>query len=140
MLKLMENLWEYVTPGNMGVNTTDIFADGAIEYGKDRGVLLKCDVLEVPASGNRPDMSKVSEYLTNSFLTDIPVAFLNLSNGKEKRLESWHWVVLTGFDSESGLTVMYDQCKKTKIDLPLWLKTTCLGGGFVSIKNIWGEK
>lgn len=133
IIKLMDNTWDYVTPGGMGVNSTDILADGAVRYGTKSGVSLKCDVLKIRRLKNRSGMSQIKDFLIKSFKADVPVAFLNLSNGREDRLESWHWVVLTGINSENGLAEMYDQSKRVEIDLALWLETSLLGGGFVSI-------
>lgn len=139
MQRLMDSIWDYVTPGGMGVNSTDIFTKGATRYGADRGVSLICDVLSIPRIGGRVGADRITEFLTESFDADIPVAFLNLSNGRENRVDSWHWVVLTGFNGENGFFQMYDQSKCVEIDLSLWLETTLLGGGFVAI-NTDGRK
>ena len=41
-LKLMEDIWSYVTPGLMGVNKLELFEEGAMRYGKDKGYDLSC--------------------------------------------------------------------------------------------------
>lgn len=140
ILKLMERVWEHVTPGAMGVNSTKILSSGAVSYGYERDISLKCDVLDIPRAGRRAGMDELSVFLTKRLAEDVPIAFLNLSNGKEKRLESWHWVILTGFDSTEGTGVVYDQSHKFEIDLKCWLETSILGGGFVSINLDGGEK
>lgn len=133
MLRLMEQMWKFVTPGRMGVNRASILESGANNYASEKGVPIYCDVLEIPFLGRRPKIAQVSDFMEKSINNDVPVVFLNLSNGKESRLESWHWVLLTGYDTENKKAVMYDQSNMTQIDLALWLRTTLLGGAFVSI-------
>jgi hypothetical protein len=63
------------------------------------------------------------------------VAFLNLCNGSEKKLDRWHWVTLISLEyAEGGERVFADILDAgiiKRIDLALWYKTTTLGGGFV---------
>lgn len=134
MLELMEELWTYITPTRMGVNNTSIFAEGATKFGLDKGVKFKIDILKVPVfPAERPEWNTVKEYLQYAFSNDSPVAFLNLSNGKLKNLESWHWVTLTGIDEKTSAVTMLDQGKRSEIDLKLWLDTSAMGGGFVRL-------
>jgi hypothetical protein len=67
---------------------------------------------------------------------DTPVAFLNLNNGAEKQLYSWHWVTIISLEyEEDGNTAFADILDEgliKKIDLAGWFRTTTLGGGFVS--------
>lgn len=133
MIRLMEQIWTFVTPGPLGVNRASILENGAINYGVERGVSLYCDVMEVPLFGRRPGMAQVSDFMDKSIGNDLPVAFLNLSNGNQSRLESWHWVLLTQYNSADKKAVMYDQSNRVQIDLASWLRTTLLGGAFVSI-------
>lgn len=137
-LTLMEKAWEYVTPGRMGVNSTKLFADGIRRYGKAYNVHLNCRVLDIPpvkfagAKQRRPSMEQVSLFLVEMFEKDLPVAFLNLSNGRLNNLDNWHWVTLIGFNSARKVALMYDQGLCQEIDIELWLETTALGCGFVA--------
>jgi len=142
-LTLMEKVWEYVTPGRMGINNTKLFVTGMQRYGKDCNVHLKCRILDIPMANFavpkfgmtkscRPSIEQVSLFLIEMFEKDLPVAFLNLSNGRLENLENWHWVTLVGFDADKKVALMYDQGKCRKINIELWLKTTVLGGGFVA--------
>lgn len=132
-LLLMEEMFRYVTPGMRGVNTTAIYKEGAVAFAKKKGVLLTPHVLDVPPRLlGRPDENQMWQFLQESFLRDIPVAFLNLSNGSVKNLDRWHWVLLTGLCHKDEGAVMYDNCKKSIVDISMWLRTTTLGGGFVS--------
>lgn len=133
LLRLMEEVWAYVTPGKMGVNKTSTLAQGALSFGADRSIALETAVLDVPAdSKSRPALCEVEDYLHRMFKQDLPVAFLNLSNGELRNLESWHWVTLISADAPERVAVL-DQGRKYAVDLALWLDTTLLGGGFVAV-------
>lgn len=132
--ELMDALWDYVTPGRMGVNTTAIFTGGTLRYAQDTKTALVCRVLEVPRETHcRPGKEAVWNFLTEMIGADIPVAFLNLSNGALTNLDSWHWVTLVQADKETGCCDMLDGGRRCGIDLSLWLDTTIMGGGFVAI-------
>lgn len=133
-VSLMETIWQYVTPGNMGVHTPALFVKGAMRYGEEQGVPLAANVLTVPLRAKaRPSLEVVQAFLASSFENNLPVAFLNLSNGALQNLDDWHWVTLIAQD-EKGSACMYDQGCSRWIDLALWLKSTTLGGGFVSLR------
>lgn len=134
-LSLMEEVWQYVTPGGMGVNSTELFCKGAAKYGESRDVPLAFQELKVPAFPlTRPSQKQVMDFIARMISNDIPIAFLNLSNGALRNLENWHWVTLVGFSPEKMTAIMYDQGESHEIDIGLWLKTTTLGGGFVGIQ------
>ena len=138
MLGLMEELWRYITPTKgLGVNKTSIFAEGAAQFAKDKGRLLTPNILDIPpAVEKRPGQDKVRAFLSNAFSNNLPVAFLNLDNGKVKNLEYWHWVTLISLNENQLTTYMVDQGHKSEIDLELWLSTTKGGGGFVVLEAV----
>ena len=137
MLELMKEMWNYVTPGYRGVNTTSIYIRGCKEYGQKHELDLDVKHLNVlPDKKLRPSGEEVRDFITNALADDNPVAFLNLHNGEEKNLDRWHWVLLTSFDPTSGISLMYDQGIATYINIYLWLKTTIFGGGFVVINEL----
>lgn len=134
MQRLMKTMFKYVTPTRMGVNKASILVSGVTRYGADRGVPLRCRVLEIPEDpSKRPSPEEVYEFLRLAFSVDLPVAFLNLSNGSLKNLDNWHWVTLISTD-ETLQAEMYDQSRRSFIDLPRWLETTTKGGAFVVIE------
>jgi hypothetical protein len=136
LLQLMEETWHYITPGRMGVNRPYMFTGGAERYGRDKNVPLVCDSLEIsPARRFRPTEAELGDFLLRSLAADLPVAFLNLSNGALPNLDNWHWVTLVAYDATNLSAIMYDQCQRVRIDLGLWLRTTMLGGGFVSVRT-----
>lgn len=129
---LMNTIWNYVTPGLGGVNRPSIFIDGALKYATEKGIELTVQRLDIPSKEEkRPDLEAVLEFLGSCFLYDAPVGFLNLSSGKLRNLDDWHWVTLVGLQGDYA--IMYDQGRKQKVDLNLWLKSTTKEGGFVCL-------
>lgn len=132
--RLMEDVWQFVTPTAMGLNRTSLFAEGVLRYAAEKDTPLGCRTLEVSRMPRmRPSLSALADFLEEAFAEDVLVAFLNLSNGALRNLESWHWVTLTSYDPQSGMACMYDQGTKQMINLKKWLKTTVLGGGFAAL-------
>ena len=131
-VQLMEDVWPYVTPGNMGVNTTDIFVDGARRYGEEKGVPLAARVLNVGPLGGHRDYEAAADFVADALKSRLPVAFLNLTNGKLKNLHRWHWVTLVALRGDEAL--MYDYGAVRWINLRQWLDTSALGGGFVALE------
>lgn len=135
-LRLMEEVWHYVTPGKMGVNSTAIFTGGALRYARERGVTLQPRVLEIPALPfARPKAEVLAEYLCAALSDDLPVAFLNLANGALGNLDSWHWVTLVACDPAKLTVTMYNQGNSSELNLGLWLRSTTLGGGLVTLSE-----
>ena len=134
MLTHMEEVWHYVKPGMMGVNRTEMFRDGVLRFGADRGIRLAADVLNVPAdAAGRPEPDQMAVFLREALKRDLPPAFLNLEKGEEERLDSWHWVMMTAFAPETLTGWCFDQGEIREFDLAVWLRTTSKGGGFVTV-------
>lgn len=133
-LKLMDIVFGYITPGMMGVNSTGIFVDGVVGYGNSRGVKLQTRVLDIsPAVCKRPDSEALCDFILQSLSEDLPLAFLNLSNGSLVNLDNWHWVMIVALEPHSMTATICDQGGTKEISLGEWLNTTALGGGLVSI-------
>jgi hypothetical protein len=131
MLSFMEDIWAFVTPGPMGVNRLSTFTSGALAYAQSRGLTLAPHTLDIPTRPTfRPDVRTMVAFIAQAISADLPVAFLNLSNGALHNLDNWHWVTLTAIDPAAGYAQMIDQGGKDSLDLPLWLRTTRIGGGF----------
>ena len=135
-LALMEEVWHYVTPGKMGVNSTSILSGGVLRYGEERGVPLICRVLEIAAKPffRRPAAAEVMEFIGAALADDLPLAFLNLAKGALTNLDSWHWVTLVALDKTDMTATMYNQGQEAVINMGLWLRTSVLGGGFVALE------
>jgi hypothetical protein len=136
-VKLMNEMWEYITPTMRGVNTTNVFYKGLVSFADSKGIKLLYDAVDVPEKKEiRPAFKKIINFIKNSLENDVPLAFLNLCNGEEKLLDKWHWVTLISIEFEEDLSKAYaeilDEGMKKTINLLLWYKTTTLGGGFIS--------
>lgn len=135
-LGLMTTLFAYVTPTARGVDSTEILRSGAIRFGTDRGFPFEARSLDIPPRPlKRPSEDEVRAFLLASIAADQPVAFLNLSNGSLQNLDNWHWVLIEAIEVDTMAVRICDDGRSYPIDLSAWLKTTLLGGGFVSIST-----
>ncbi|MDF2541537.1 MAG: hypothetical protein K0S47_1255 [Herbinix sp.] len=132
----MEEIWRYVTPTMQGIPNTSLLCKGIQKYIKEQNVKLELEVLDIPKKRTqRPEFGKVFEFIDRALNSDSPVAFLNLHNGSEKLLDSWHWVTIVSLEYENDGSFAWieilDEGKIKKINLAGWYQTTSLGGGFV---------
>jgi hypothetical protein len=135
---MMEEVWLYVTPTNNGIATTKLLYDDVIDYAKAKTLNIKVEFIDIVE--NRllcPELHHLLLFLGNALRNDSPIAFLNLDNGDEKQLASWHWVTIISLnysdDESTAIIDIVDEGIIKKIDLAKWFHTTTLGGGFVSI-------
>lgn len=134
--KLMEAVWQYVTPGVRGIPSTAAFIKGALGYIASEKLDITLEELDIPKNKRlRPELSKLVEFLSTSLERDAPVAFLSLDNGQEKRLDTWHWVTLLSLEYEEDGSAAFagisDEGQFFRVDLKKWYETSSLGGGFV---------
>ena len=81
----MEEVWQYVTPTDRGIPSTEMFCNAICSYGTAKGLDFSCRICDVPEdTQSRPDFAALSAFLDAALTRDIPVAFLNLCNGDEK--------------------------------------------------------
>jgi hypothetical protein len=135
-LSLMEELWEYVTPTLMGVHTTRRFYEGMSEYAESMKMSVRFEVCDLPEDkSRRPELTEVLRFIESALEKDCPVAFLNLCNGQEHRLDRWHWVTIISLehagDGENAVIEVLDEGEIKRLNLSLWYNTTKRGGGFV---------
>lgn len=135
-LKLMEEVWKFMTPSTEGIPSTTIFYENVLAYANARGLKLEPRFCDIPSNEFvRPDLKKVVNFIEGGLRQNSPIAFLNLCNGEEDNLEEWHWVTIVSLEwsgrGERALVDIYDMGLIKKTDLSLWYKTTTLGGGFV---------
>ena len=134
MLQLMTEVRQYVTPGIFGIARASRLAEGAVRLGAAKGTALRARVLTIPPRPlKRPSEEEVFAFLRAAFSRDLPVAFLNLSNGGLENLSRWHWVTLISVDSRLQAE-MYDQTDRSVVDLAAWRARSFLGGGFVALE------
>ncbi|MCL2704289.1 MAG: hypothetical protein FWE91_11905 [Defluviitaleaceae bacterium] len=129
---LQKEMFNFVTPCFMGVYSAPLFVDGVRKYAKAHGMNLNTVSLQFPKLFiKRPDAGIIRDFLSGALNAGCPVAFLNLSNGNQRALESWHWTTITAFDDESLTVSISDHGKALDIDIGAWRKTSLLGGSMV---------
>ena len=134
MQKLMEWTWDFVTPGIMGLNSTELFSKGMDKLLKKINSPLRSQVLNIEGEkGERITPGAVEIFLSRGLSADSPVAFLNLDRGALDNLESWHWVTIVGIEiiDDQLMAICADNGNLLRLDLTLWLETTKRHGGFV---------
>lgn len=131
----METLFRYVTPGSMGLNRLDMYTQGMDSYTKSLGLRLQAHVFDVPGNLNRarPSADALADFVQAGLVSDCPLAFLNLSNGKVRNLQGWHWITITGADMADGVLLAQasDEGREIRFDLRLWFLTTRMRGGLI---------
>lgn len=135
LLDQMNELWNYITPGHGGVNRVSMFTEGLEKYRaevKENFEVQALEVAEDPAQ--RPQWTTVSQFLEEALKRDEPAAFLNLCAGEEKRIDDWHWVMISALDPQTGVVTFFDESQIKEADLSLWLRTTTKRGGFVTLR------
>ncbi len=139
-LQLMEDVWKYVTPSLQGVNTTRTLYKGVLAYAMANGMNVGHVFIDVPRKKSlRPTFARLLSFIGEALDADAPVAFLNLHNGKEKLLYSWHWVTIIKLeyseDGSAAFATIMDEGRLKRINLLQWFSKTKLGGGFVHFKH-----
>ena len=135
LLDQMNELWNYITPGHGGVNRVSMFTEGLEKYRaevKENFEVQALEVAEDPAQ--RPQWTAVSQFLEEALKRDEPAAFLNLCAWEEKRIDDWHWVMISALDPQTGVITFFDESQIKEADLSLWLRTTTKRGGFVTLR------
>ena len=131
-IELMNEMFTFITPGMLGIHNSAIFSDGIKSYGTEHGRQIISQVLDISLlTRKRPNPDMVSQFIRAALDSDAPVAFLNNSNGSLNNLESWHWVTVIAFNTDTMHAEASDYGKISKIDILRWLKTSLLGGTFV---------
>lgn len=138
-LQLMDEIWNYVTPGLGGVSSTGMLGKGVQKYLLEKKLNINLDFLDIPKKQKqRPEVQQVITFLAKTLEKDSPLAFLNLEHGDIVELESWHWVTIISLDydldAKAAYAIILDCGTEKRINLTSWLETTKLGGGFVSFE------
>lgn len=134
---LMGRVWEYVTPVFHGLNKPELMVEGMAAYARSVGVELSPALFPVPAARTkRPPYEQAAAFVAASLERDCPVAFLNLHNGLEKRLDWWHWVTIVALDGDK--VSILDSGEELEINLRLWYETSKKRGGLVAALGVDG--
>jgi len=136
-LLMMEEVWQYVTPTMGGIPTIELLYDYVIDYAKSKALNIKLELISIHENQLlRPEFQHLISFLEKALCNDTPIAFLNLDNGDEKELDSWHWVTIISLDyvadGSTAFIDILDGGSIKRIDLVKWFCSTILGGGFVS--------
>ena len=135
-LSLMDSFWQHVTPTWKGVYSTDYYISRVQSYAQAHGISVTASALDIPKERSaRPSPDAMLTFLFQALGQDMPVAFLNHHNGREKALFSHHWVVIVSlrYSSDGCITEFLDQGIVKHIDICRWLTHTKTGGGFVTL-------
>jgi len=130
----MHNIWHFVTPGLRGVNDASILVNGICKYAATLGIELEASIFPVPAKpAPREPFQAWFDSIKEALECDIPVAFLNLSRGHLKNLDSWHWVTVTALFLKNNqiLAEIADSGERKMIDIMKWYQSSRLGGATV---------
>lgn len=131
----MEDIFRFVTPGPLGLNRVEMFSSGVTAYAESKGINLTPHVFEVQSNmlRNRPDVSQFINFTQTGLSSDCPLGFLNLTRGRVKNIQAWHWITITAADIGENSLIAYasDESKKISFDLRLWYQTTRMSGGLV---------
>jgi hypothetical protein len=137
-LAYMETVWPYVTPGARGLDRAESLVVGCRSFALARGCRLVGEILEIPRQKHRrPSLARVEEFIARALDRDLPVAFLNYSNGALHNLDRWHWVPLVSLTTGENilLCTILDEGEEKIVELSLWLETTLLGGALVALQG-----
>jgi len=131
----MEEVFRFITPGSMGLNRLEAYTAGMDGFVGSRGLSLRAHVFETAGNMccNREPVESLGQFLLEGLASDCPVAFLNLTRGRVKNLQGWHWITLTGAETEKGslYAIASDEGKQITIDLRLWYLSTRMRGGLI---------
>lgn len=134
IVPFMDEVWKYVTPTPLGIYKTAMLEKGAVNFAKSRNITLNSHRLDIEkGKAKKQTIADIGDFIKSGIEKSLPIAFLNLSSGKVHNLDSWHWVLIVGFqESDKNLWVtIYDEGEEKEIDLSAWFKTSIMGGGFV---------
>lgn len=134
--RLMNLSWNYITPGAMGVHSTEIFRYGFKRIIEDYNLDYDVENFVVP---RKITIMKTEDILVESrnFIKEgldegAPIAFLNLIN--KSNVDTWHWVSIVSI--EGNTVEIFDGYHNFKEDISKWIKNRYMGGGFVRLKKL----
>jgi hypothetical protein len=134
-LRHMEEIFPFVAPGPMGLNRVELFSEGVVAFAASRNLLLIPHVFAVSGKHNpdRPPVSALLAFVRDGLTADCPIGFLNLSRGREKKLQDWHWIsiISANFKTDQLTARASDEGIMREFDLRLWYLSTQMRGGLV---------
>jgi hypothetical protein len=132
----LKEVYRDITPGPLGTMPKTIIA-GAEKFASDRETRLRISILKVPCMRkHRAPFSDAADFITAGLERDLPIAFLNLSNGGVKDLDSYHWVTIAAINRETGMVRIVDNGELLEIDLKRWIERSAVGGAFLLLEPV----
>ena len=130
-LQQMNDMFDYITPGFRGVHTLDLFTQGL-----KRKVSVEVNMLNIQ-SKPKTDFESIVNFIYEGLSLNRPVAFLNLHNGFQDSLESWHWVLIVGiyYKDEFPMIEFVDNGEMKKMDLSAWYMMNRKRAGMLYLSN-----
>jgi hypothetical protein len=129
----MEEVYNFVTPGGMGLNKAEMFTEGVVQFAKSRGVALTAHLFDVPGNmaRDRAPVTELAAFVKEGLESGCPIGFLNLTKGKVKNIQGWHWITVfkADMDDSTLITCASDEGKEICFDLRLWYLSTRMRGG-----------
>ena len=131
----MEDIYRFVTPGTMGLNRTEMYTEGVQSFAHSRGISLTPHVFGVICNmtRGRAPVAALADFVRAGLAADCPIGFLNLTKGRVKNLQSWHWITITAAQMQGNVLIAdaSDEGLHRHFDLGLWYVSTRLPGGLV---------
>lgn len=128
--------WPYATPRMHGLYKVRWLMEGLNACLADRAMAGKADMLNIPILRPfRPTAEEAARFIRQGLLEDAPLGFLDLHNGGDAAICSWHWMPLVGLDDEGGryTAEVLDEGRRITFDFTRWLKASAFGGGLVRV-------
>ena len=136
--EFMKAIYPFVKPGLIGIMPAD-FIKGAKDYARTCGIEISRELMTVPAAkGKRPSYDYMVRWISAAIEDDLPVAFLNLSSGRIKNLDGYHWVTVVAIDIDEKRIKIVDNGNLLDVDISKWLKRSTMGGAFVILEAYEG--
>lgn len=136
-LTMMEEFWHYATPGKGGLFRTSWLKRGLNQYFADKKLPYEADLIRIlPFKILRPKLTKIGATIVDALANNAPIGFLNRQSGKEKNIDTWHWMIVVGIEilEDDYIITVYDESIIKEFSLKKWLSSSMLGGGFVYLK------
>ena len=131
----METMYRFVTPGNMGLNRVEMFTDGVDAFARDRKLSLTAHTFEVHGNmcRDRASVEELAAFVQAGLAADCPIAFLNLTKGRVKNIQAWHWITITSAELDENRLIARasDEGNEITFDLRLWYLSTRMRGGLI---------
>ena len=135
----MEIIWNYVTPHPQGGLYKPQWLQQGVQQFLDERMpnTYQAEMLPIlPFRIGKVRRADICAFIQAGLQADSPIAFLNLSRGDERELQSWHWISIVGQQGNDPVqATCYDNGIVTHFFPEKWLKSTTLGGGLVYVRR-----